>query len=146
MSRTLVVGTNNRHKLSEIAPLLEGLDVLLRAAKEYGPFDPIEDGKTLEENAIIKARAAMELSQEWSISDDTGLEVDALGGRPGIYAARYAGEGCSFADNIQKLLHELEGVPEERRTARFACVIALCRPGIEPMTVPLLRLGRLAEK
>src|SRR6185503_10270904 len=99
--RTLVIGTGNPHKVQEIAPLLAGLDVNLRAAGEYGPFNPVEDGNTLEENALIKARAALKFSGEWAISDDTGLEIDALGGRPGIYAARYAGEGCTFADNIR---------------------------------------------
>lgn len=134
MSRILVLGTGNTHKAQEIAPLLDGLGVSMRAAGEYGPFDPDETGSTLEENAIIKARAALSLSNEWSIADDTGLEVDALDGRPGIYAARYAGPACSFDDNIRKLLGELQGVPDEKRTARFVCVIAFCRPGREPMT------------
>jgi XTP/dITP diphosphohydrolase len=136
MKRTLVIGTGNKHKVTEIAPLLlqMGLPLELKLASDYGPFDPIEDGSTLEENAIIKANAALKLSGEWSISDDTGLAVDALGGRPGIYAARYAGEGCSFDDNIRKLLGELEGVPEGKRTATFQCVIALCVPGQAPKT------------
>jgi XTP/dITP diphosphohydrolase len=132
--RIIVLGTNNKHKAEEIAPLLSegGLKIELRAASSYGPFDPTEDGETLEENAIIKARAALALSNEWSIADDTGLFVDALNGRPGIYAARYAGLGCSFDDNIRKLLRDLEGVPLSERTATFSCVIALCRPASEP--------------
>ncbi|HYF47861.1 MAG TPA: RdgB/HAM1 family non-canonical purine NTP pyrophosphatase [Planctomycetota bacterium] len=132
--RTIVIGTGNKHKVQEIAPLLleTGLPIELKPASDYGTFDPEETGTTLEENALIKARAALDLSGEWSISDDTGLEVDALGGRPGIYAARYAGEGCSFDDNINKLLGELKGVPLEKRTAKFASVIALCRPGQPP--------------
>lgn len=131
----LVLGTGNKHKVDEIAPLLSASRVVfdLRAAGEYGAFDPVEDGSTLEENALIKARAALKLSGEWSIADDTGLFVDALNGRPGIYAARYAGVGCSFADNIQKLLGELEGVPPGQRGAAFSCVIALCRPDFEPL-------------
>ena len=134
MSRILVIGTGNTHKVQEIAPLLmeSGLPLDLREASRYGRFEPVEDGGTLEENALIKARAAQELSGEWALADDTGLEVDVLGGRPGIYAARYAGPGCTFADNIHKLLGEMQGVPPERRTARFACVIALCVPGQEP--------------
>lgn len=134
--RIVVVGTGNKHKVEEIAPVLleTGLPVELRVASAYGSFDPDEHGQTLEENALIKARAAMELSGEWAIADDTGLEVDALGGRPGIYAARYAGEQCSFDDNIRKLLGELDGVPQEKRTAMFLCVIALCRPGQPPQT------------
>ncbi|HYG75110.1 MAG TPA: RdgB/HAM1 family non-canonical purine NTP pyrophosphatase [Planctomycetota bacterium] len=132
--RTVVIGTGNKHKVQEISPLLSGLPITLKAAGEYGPFDPVEDGSTLEENAIIKAKAALKLSGEWSISDDTGLYIDALDGRPGIYAARYAGEGCSFADNINKVLREMQGVPLEKRIAKFACVIALCRTGCEPVT------------
>ena len=133
--RTLVIGTGNKHKVQEIAPLLSGLKLTLKAAGEYGPFDPDECGSTLEENALIKANAAHAISGgEWAISDDTGLEIDALDGRPGIYAARYAGEHCSFADNIRKVLSELQGVPDEKRTAKFACVIALVRPGHEPVT------------
>ncbi len=134
--KTLVLGTGNKHKAIEIAPLMNaaGLHLDLKAASAYGAFDPIEDGDTLEENAIIKARAAMALSNEWSIADDTGLFVDALNGRPGIYAARYAGIGCSFADNVRKMLGELEGIPLAQRGATFSCVIALCRPGQEPVT------------
>ena len=145
MMRILVLGTNNRHKADEIAPLLDGCGVTLRSAGEFGAFDPNESGVTLEENATLKARAALELSGEWSFADDTGLEVDALGGRPGIHAARYAGEGCSFDDNIRKLLGELQGVPDARRTAHFACVIALCRPGLEPMTFRATCGGRILQ-
>ena len=130
--QTLVLGTGNKHKVQEIAPLLTGLPFTVKAAGEYGPFDPDETGSTLEENALIKARAALELSGEWAISDDTGLFIDGLDGRPGIYAARYAGPGCSFADNVRKVLGEMQGIPLEKRTATFACVIALCRPGQEP--------------
>ena len=140
-----MVGTNNRHKLAEIEPVLAGLDLTLKSAGEFGLFEPEETGSTLEENAILKARAALELSGAWSIADDTGLEVDALGGRPGLYAARYAGPGCSFADNIRKLLVELAQVPDEKRTARFACVIALCRPGDEPMTFRATCAGRILK-
>jgi len=134
--RVLVIGTGNKHKVQEIAPLLleTGLPLELKPASGYGTFNPVEDGKTLEENAIIKARAAMELSGQWAISDDTGLEVDALDGRPGIFAARYAGEGCTFDDNIRKMLGELQGVPPAKRTATFLCAIALCRPGLPPQT------------
>ena len=133
MPRILVIGTGNKHKVEEIAPLLleSGLPLELKIASAYGHFSPDEIGNTLEENALIKARSAMILSGEWALADDTGLAVDALDGRPGIYAARYAGVGCSFADNIRKLLRELEGVPQAKRTATFQCSIALCRPGHE---------------
>jgi XTP/dITP diphosphohydrolase len=143
MPRTLVVGTNNRYKLDEIAPLLDGLGLTLRTAGEYERFEPAEDGATLEENAILKAREALALSGEWSIADDTGLEVDALGGAPGVHAARYAGPGCTFADNVRKLLRALDGVPDQRRTARFVCVIALCRPGADAAVFRAVCPGRI---
>ena len=145
--KIIVMGTGNAHKVAEIAPLLNaaGLDIDLRAASAYGEFDPDECGATLEENAIIKARAAMTLSGEWALSDDTGLFVDALDGRPGIYAARYAGPSCSFDDNIRKMLGEMSGVPEGQRGATFSCVIALCRPGLEPLTFRGDCRGRILE-
>jgi XTP/dITP diphosphohydrolase len=144
MNRILVIGTGNRHKVSEIAPLLGGLDLTLKSAGEYGPFHPDENGATAEANAIIKARAAMELSGEWAIADDTALEIDALGGQPGIYAARYAGPECDFNKNIEKALRELHGVPDAKRTARFVCVIALCRPAHEPQLFRGECPGRIA--
>jgi XTP/dITP diphosphohydrolase len=131
--RTLVLGTGNKHKVQEIAPLLRGLPVDVKAAGEYGSFDPDETGETLEANSLIKAEAAMKLSGEWAISDDTGLFIEALDGRPGIYAARYAGVGCSFADNIRKVLKEMADVELGKRSAFFACVITLCRPNEEPL-------------
>ncbi|MGD0094703.1 MAG: non-canonical purine NTP pyrophosphatase, partial [Planctomycetota bacterium] len=134
MNRILVLGTNNPHKVQEIAPLLAGLPITLRAAGEYGHFQPEEDGNTAEENALIKARTALELSGEWSLADDTGLDIRALGGRPGIHAARYAGPQCNFDDNIRKVLSEMAQVPDAERQAAFFCVIALCRPGQEPRT------------
>jgi XTP/dITP diphosphohydrolase len=143
VNRILVVGTNNRHKLGEIAPLLAGLDLTLKAAGEYGSFDIAEDGATLAENAVKKADAASVLSKQWAIADDTGLEVDALGGRPGLHAARYAGPECDFEKNITKLLGELRGVPMEKRTARFVCVIAFCRPGVPPQTFRATCPGRI---
>jgi XTP/dITP diphosphohydrolase len=132
--RTLVIGTGNPNKLLEIVPHLRGSDFMPVTASTYGKFNPDETGLTLEANAIIKAKAACELSGEWSIADDTGLFVDALNGAPGVWSARYAGPGCAPADNVRKLLSEMSGVPEESRTATFACVIALCVPGQEPIT------------
>ena len=146
MTRILVLGTGNKHKVQEIAPLLAGLPITLRAAGDYGPFHPDESGTTAEANAIIKARAAMELSGEWAIADDTGLEIDALGGQPGIYAARYAGPECNFDNNIRKVLRELRGVADEKRTATFYCVIALCRPGHEPQTFRGVCPGRIGAE
>ena len=130
--RTLVIGTGNKNKAEEIIIMLSGLPLDIRIAGDYGPFDPDENGKTLEENAAIKAQAAFDLTGEWSIADDTGLFIDALNGEPGICAARYAGKHADWQSNIEKVLKGLDGVPLDARTAKFGCVIALCRPK-EPM-------------
>lgn len=130
MARLLVAATHNRDKFKEFAAALAGLEVELRPVYELAPgFQVEETGETLEENAILKAEAACRVTGEWTFADDTGLEVKALGGRPGVYSARYAGKGASYADNRRKLLAELEGVPAKARTARFRAVIALARPG-----------------
>lgn len=139
---SLIVGTGNENKVAELAPLLSGLGLALIAANrlaENDKFNPVEDGDSLEANAIIKANAALDLLRKakfdgWAISDDTGVFVDALDGRPGIYAARYAGEGVPFHANIKKVLEELGDTPYEKRTATFTTVIALCRNKHEPLT------------
>jgi XTP/dITP diphosphohydrolase len=129
MIRELVLATHNRHKGEELAALLGDLDMTIRTLDEFPDApDVIEDGDTCEANAIKKARAIAEFTGLPAVADDTGLEVDALGGRPGIYAARYAGEDATYEDNCQKLLRELMGVPRERRTARFLTVAALALP------------------
>jgi XTP/dITP diphosphohydrolase len=129
MIRELVLATRNRHKGQELAALLCDLGVTIRTLDEF-PDAPevLEDGDTCEANAIKKARAIAEYTGLPSVADDTGLEVDALGGRPGVYAARYAGEGATYEDNCRKLLRELAGVPLERRTARFLTVAAIALP------------------
>ena len=125
----LVLATRNRHKRGELAALLGGLGIRIRTLAEF-PEAPevIEDGATCEANAVKKARAIAAATGLPSVADDTGLEVDVLGGRPGIFAARYAGEGATYEDNWRKLLHELTGVPRERRTARFITVAAMAFP------------------
>jgi XTP/dITP diphosphohydrolase len=129
MIRELVLATRNRHKGEELAALLGGLGVTIRTLDEF-PEAPevVEDGDTCEANAIKKARAIAEFTGLPAVADDTGLEVDALGGRPGVYAARYAGEDATYEDNCRKLLLELTGVPRERRTARFLTVAAIALP------------------
>ena len=130
MARELVLATRNRHKGEELAALLGDLGIRIRTLDEF-PEAPevIEDGATCEANAVKKARAIAETIGLPAVADDTGLEVDALGGRPGIFAARFAGEGATYEDNCRKLLHELTGVPRERRTARFITVAAMAFPG-----------------
>jgi XTP/dITP diphosphohydrolase len=124
-----VVATGNRHKVEEIRAMLADLPVTVRSLADFpGAPDVVEDGATYRANALKKAWAAVKFTGKPALADDTGLEVDALGGQPGLYAARFAGEGCTFQDNIRKLLRLLEGAPAERRGARFVCVIALVSP------------------
>lgn len=124
-----VLATFNRDKARELAALLArpGLD-LVPLADWPGASAPEETGATLLENARIKARAAVAATGLPAIADDTGLEVDALGGAPGVHAARYAGPGATYADNVAKLLAALAGVPADRRTARFRTVCVACFP------------------
>ncbi len=122
----LVLATRNRDKTREIVAMLAGLgvDVVTLAEFPQAP-ETIEDGETLEANASKKAREARDHTGLSALADDTGLEVAALGGAPGVYAARYAGEHATYADNCRKLLAALEGVPASKRGARFRTVMAL---------------------
>ncbi|MEO8341900.1 MAG: XTP/dITP diphosphatase [Nitrospirota bacterium] len=129
MIRELVLATRNRHKIEELVALLGNQGITIRTLDEFADApDVFEDGDTCEANAVKKARVIAEFTGLPAVADDTGLEVDALGGRPGVYAARYAGEGASYEDNCRKLLQELMGVPPEQRTARFLTVAAIALP------------------
>ena len=129
MIRELVLATRNRHKVRELAALLGDLGITIRTLDEFPDApDVVEDGDTCEANAVKKACAIAEFTGLPAVADDTGLEVDALDGRPGVYAARYAGEDATYEDNCRKLLRELTGVPRERRTARFLTVAAIALP------------------
>lgn len=123
-SEVFVLATANPDKAAEIHAILGPAVTLLARPATVGDVE--ETGDTLEENARLKARALAEATGQPAIADDTGLEVDALDGRPGVWSARYAGEGATYADNVARLLSELAGVPPERRTARFRTV-ALAR-------------------
>ena len=127
--KDIVLATRNRHKGAEVAALLDGLGLTIRTLDEF-PHAPevVEDGATCEANAVKKAKAIAEAIGLPAVADDTGLEVDALGGRPGVYAARYAGERATYEDNCRKLIHELSGVPLAKRTARFITVAAFAVP------------------
>lgn len=145
MDQIVVLATRNRHKLEELRELIPELRLELKTLGEFpGSPDVVEDGATLEENAVKKAKCAALFCGFWALADDTGLQVDALGGRPGVYSARYAGPGCSYADNNRKLLAELSGHPPERRTARFRCVMALASPGGSVITAEGRLEGRIA--
>lgn len=127
--RELIFATNNEHKLREIREIL-GNRFRIISLREIGlDVDIPETGDTLQENARQKASFVYERTGRDCFADDTGLEIDALDGRPGVYAARYAGEGCTFADNVQKVLREMEGVTN--RKATFRCVICLIENGRE---------------
>ncbi len=128
-SRSYVIATLNRHKAAELHALLAlpGVE-LLPLADWPGAEPPEETGATLLANALIKARAAVALTGLPAIADDTGLEVDALDGAPGVHAARYAGPGATYADNVARLLRELSGVPADKRTARFRTVCVAAWP------------------
>ncbi len=129
MSRPLVFATRNKGKLVELRQLLPGVDVLSvdEAAQRLGIEIPevVEDADTFAGNAIKKAREVSAITKLPALADDSGLEVDALGGAPGVYSARYAGEGAGDAANNTKLLAALVNVPPEQRTARFRAVLAL---------------------
>ena len=129
MIRELVLATRNRNKVIELVALLGDLGIKIRTLDEF-PDAPevVEDGDTCEANAIKKARAIADSTGLPAVADDTGLEVDALGGRPGVYAARYAGEDATYEDNCRKLLRELTDVPREQRAARFLTVAAIALP------------------
>lgn len=133
--KQLIVATGNAHKVEEFESLLEGCGYEVASAKVCGGMpDVVEDGDSFAANAAIKARAlkAIAPAGAWVVSDDSGLEVDALDGAPGIYSARYSGESATDGQNLEKLLRELKGVPATERTARFRCVLCLIDPeGVE---------------
>lgn len=129
MKKTLLVSTRNAHKVSEIREILgSGFEVLdLSSIAGVGEVD--ETGVTFEENATLKALAVSGHFDGWVIADDSGLEVDALGGAPGVWSARFSGLGATDASNRALLLEKLEGVRGKERSARFRCVIVLARAG-----------------
>jgi XTP/dITP diphosphohydrolase len=124
----IVLATNNRHKITEIKNILTGVPAGILTLEDFPGFPLVEEtGETLEENAILKARAICRFTGLPSLADDSGLEVDALDGAPGVKSSRFAGESCSYEDNNRKLLKLLENVPWARRKARFVTVAALAR-------------------
>nr|MCS5624378.1 non-canonical purine NTP pyrophosphatase [Candidatus Neomarinimicrobiota bacterium] len=126
----IILATHNRGKMEEMSAILGHLPVELLALDAFPEIGDIpETGNTLKENAFIKAETVHRLTGLPALADDTGLEVDALNGAPGIYSARYAGADATFDDNYQKILKELHGIPVEKRTARFRTVIAFVNGG-----------------
>ncbi len=124
-AKKLVIGTRNQDKLREIRAILRDTDIQVLSVHDFEGVPEVEEtGITLEENALLKAQAVHRATGYPALADDTGLEVDALGGMPGVYSSRYAGENATYADNVRKLLRALQDTPEKERTARFRCVAA----------------------
>ena len=128
----IVLASGNRGKVREFSELLRPHDLEVRPQSDFGVPDVAETGLTFVENAILKARNAAQHTGLPAIADDSGLEVDALDGAPGIYSARYAGAGASDRDNLEKLLDALREVDEQQRSARFQCLMVYMRHGQDP--------------
>ena len=129
MKQRLIFATGNEHKMKEIREILDESKYEIISMKEAGvDIDIVEDGKTFEENALIKAKAVMEVTGQLTLADDSGLEIDALNGEPGIYSSRYLGEDTSYVKKNSVILERLKDVPEEKRSARFVCAVAAAFP------------------
>ncbi|MDD3746198.1 MAG: XTP/dITP diphosphatase [Anaerostipes sp.] len=129
MKKQLIFATGNANKMREIREILGDSEYEIVSMKEAGiDVDIVEDGTTFEENATIKAKTIMEMTGQLTLADDSGLEIDALNGEPGIYSARYLGENTSYDIKNQTILDRLKDVPEEKRGARFVCAIAAAFP------------------
>jgi len=139
MNKTVVLASNNPGKVREFNQLLSSLELEVVPQSRFHVPEAEETGLTFVENAILKARNAAQHANLPALADDSGLEVDALNGAPGIYSARYAGPGASDTENLEKLLVMLNGVPEDRRTARFQCVLVYLRHALDP--TPLICQG-----
>jgi XTP/dITP diphosphohydrolase len=131
----IVLASNNAGKVREINQLLASRQIQVVPQSEFGVPEAEETGLSFVENAILKARNAAEHSGLAAIADDSGIEVDALRGAPGIYSARFAGAGASDAANLEKLLEELQGVPESERGARFQCLMVYLRHAEDPTPI-----------
>ena len=143
----LVLATNNEDKIREIRNLLEDLPITILTKRDFLEFPEVDEtGATLRENATLKAATIAQFCDLPALADDTGLEVDALNGAPGVYSSRFAGENATYADNVRKLLNDLKGVPRERRTARFRCVIAVCWGNDDIDTVEGVAEGHITEE
>ena len=141
----IVLATRNQHKKQELVALLGGMDITIRTLDDFPDApDVVEDGETCEANAMKKAVEIARYTGLPAVADDTGLEVDALGGRPGAFAARYAGEHASYEYNCRKLLNELQGVPVENRGARFVTVAAIAFLSGKTISTKGVLEGRIA--
>ncbi len=143
----LVLATANPNKVKEMRDILGGLGINVLTLADFPPMHEVDEtGDTLEANALLKADAVYLHTGLPSLADDTGLEVDALGGRPGVYSARYAGPNASYEDNVAKLLGELKGVADADRTARFRTVMALRLSDAEHLFADGVAEGRIVSE
>jgi XTP/dITP diphosphohydrolase len=142
----LVVASRNRDKIAELRHALAGLPLEIRGAGDFAAVPEVEEtGATLEENARLKARAAWAATGHLALADDTGLEVDALGGAPGVHSARFAGPGQDYARNLERLLERMSRVPVDRRGARFRTVLVIVLPEGAERIVEGVCSGRILE-
>ena len=142
--KKIIFATGNAGKMKEIREILKDLDAEVLSMKEAGvEAEIVEDGKTFEENALIKAKTVCKLTGKIALADDSGLEIDYLNKEPGIYSARYMGEDTSYRIKNANLIERLEGVPDEKRTARFVCAIAAAFPDGTVKTVRGTMEGRI---
>jgi len=137
--KKIVLASNNKGKVREIGQMLTDFDAQVLPQSEFNIIEVEETGLTFVENAILKARYAAQHSGLPAIADDSGLEVDALNGAPGIYSARFAGKDATDEQNLQKLLAELQDIPQDERTARFQCLMVYMRHAADP--TPLICQG-----
>lgn len=145
--RRIVFATGNAGKMKEIKEILSDMDAEVVSMKDAGiAVDIEENGKTFEENAVIKAKAVAALTEDAVLADDSGLEVDYLNGEPGVYSARYMGEDTSYIIKNQVILDRLAGVPKEQRTARFVCAIAAALPDGNVLVTRETIEGYIGEK
>ncbi len=146
MGRVLVIATHNRKKAGEMLQILGARfpAIEFRTLADYPQApEPDETGTTYSQNAAIKADSARDATGEWCLADDAGLEIDAMGGEPGLYSKRFAGEDTPFPEKMRVILQRLEGLPEDARTARFRCCVALARPGASTITFEATCEGRI---
>jgi XTP/dITP diphosphohydrolase len=143
----LVLASQNPHKIREISQILAHPRLQLLTLRDFAlRADIKEDGESFRQNAYLKAQAVARLTGEIALADDSGLEVAALGGAPGVYSARYAGEGATDEENNQHLLKQMQGIPPGRRQARFRCVIAIVKPGGESFYAEGICEGLIAQR
>ena len=136
MMMKVVIATHNKDKLKELKKGLSNLDIELLDLSSFPDIgEIIENGETLQENAFIKAREVYKLTGLPAIADDTGLEVDALGGKPGVYTARFAGENCSYLDNVNKMLKVMKNIENSNRSAIFKTVMAFVDDKMELFSI-----------